>query len=113
MASTESGRGEKIEDLLGGKHNDRPGEKYRVGGTDIEESATEITEWSREKTEESASEGEAETAWRTWEVGTNSTTTAEGPEGSGAETVPGGTSAGRGATLDVTTVVADAARARG
>ena len=57
MASTESGRGEKIEDLPGGKHNDTPGEKYRVGRTDIEESTTEITKWSREETEESASEG--------------------------------------------------------
>ena len=40
-----------------------------MGGTDMEESVADIVEWSREDTEESATEEEAETAGGSGEVG--------------------------------------------
>ena len=82
-------------------------------GKDTEESASNSAansaEWSIEETEELASEGEAETAGGTEEVEMTPMPTAEAPEGSGADTVPGDASSGGGATSYVTTVEADAA----
>ena len=59
MASTESGKGGETEDPLGGKQNNAAGEKYRMGGSDTEESEADSAKCSREETEELASEGEA------------------------------------------------------
>ena len=61
MASTESGKGGETEDPLGGKQNNAAGEKYRMGGSDTEESEADSAKCSREETEELASEGEAKT----------------------------------------------------
>ena len=49
-----------------------------------EESAVDSAWWSGKETRELASEGEAETAGGSGEVGMTPTPTAEGPEGSGA-----------------------------
>ena len=80
-----------------------------MGSTYTEKSTGNNGEWIGEETEESASQGVAETSGGPGEFGTTPMLTADGPERSGAETRLGGAAAGGGATSDTTAVEADAA----
>ena len=51
MVSTDSRRGRQIEDPSGGTQEDGAGGKYCVGGTDMEESASNIAQWIEDDTE--------------------------------------------------------------
>ena len=68
---TEAGRGVRrvIEYPPLGARDNISGGKYRMVGSDTEENAAKHTEWSREETEESASEEEADTAGGAGESG--------------------------------------------
>ena len=57
----DSGRGRQVEDTQGGTEEDNVEGKYCMGGTDMEESASNSAEWIREDMDESASEEEADT----------------------------------------------------
>ena len=60
-ATAASGRGRTTENPPLGTQDDSAGGKYCVGRIGKEESAANSAEWSREETEESVSEEEAET----------------------------------------------------
>ena len=82
-ASTESVSGRKTEDPPWGDQDNGAGGKYRVGGTDTEESAVDNAKWSWEETEDLASEEEAKIAGGR-EVGVTQTEMTKRLEGSGA-----------------------------
>ena len=62
MATVTSGRRRTTEDPPGSTQDNGAGGKYRVDGKGIEEKADESAKWSRDETEELASEEEAKTA---------------------------------------------------
>ena len=62
MAMATSGRRRRTEDPPVSTQNNGAGRKYCVGGNGTEESTDKSAKWSREETEGSATEKEAETA---------------------------------------------------
>ena len=81
--------------------------KYRVDGTDREESAEKTSKWSGEELEGLVTEDADETAGGAGGVDQMLVAMARGLEGSGAESAPGGAEDGRGNTWGVTSKDAD------
>ena len=94
--TTASGRRRTTEVPPGSTQDNGAGGKYRVDGKGIEEKADESAKWSRDETEELASEEEAETTGGVGEAGRTLMATAGESKGIGAEYEPGGAAAGRG-----------------
>ena len=89
------------------------GGKYRVGGSDTEDSADKIAKWGVDEMEESALEEEATTAGGAGEAGRPFLETAKATEESGADGKQGGAVAGRSAAADATSAAANKAGAGG